>query len=250
MRRLLESVATTGARFGMELHWGKFQLLNIRCNMTVSASNGKPIAAKTSMGYLGTTLSSDGRMDSELSRKIGMAWAEYRKLERLWKHTSLPVARKLQCFQAVVVPGLMYSLSTAWLTASQSRRLNGFQARCLRRILRVSPSFISRVSDKSVLQMTCHTQFTQQLLMQQLLLFGRIARSPDSDMLRDLTFISGTLQPATGKFIRKVGRPRLEWASCVAKVAHTVVGANGNLIAAVQDAAGWRQQVHHYTRSM
>ena len=99
------------------------------------------------------------------------------------------------------------------------------------------------------IRMACHTQFTQQLLMQQLLLFGRIARSPDSDMLRDLTFISGTLQPATGK-LRKVGRPRLEWASCVAKVAHTVVGANGNLNAAVQDAAGWRQQVHHYTRSM
>ena len=218
--------------------------------MTVSASNDEPIAAKDTMGYLGTTLSSDGRMDSELSRRIGIAWAEYRKFDRLWKHTSLASTRKLQCFQAVVVPGLMYSLSTAWLTASQQRRLNGFQARCLRRIFRVSPSFISRVTNKSVLQMAGHKQFTQQLLKPQLLLFGRVARSPDSDMLRDLTFIPGTLQPETGRFIRKVGRPRFEWASCVAKVAHTIVGVNGNLLAAVRDAAGWRQQVHHYVHNM
>ena len=165
-------------------------------------------------------------------------------------HTSLAVARKLQCFQAVVVPGLMYSLSTAWLTVSQQRRLNGFQARCLRRILRVSPSFISRVTNKCVLQMAGHRQFTQQLLKQQLLFFGRVARSPDSDMLRDFTFIPGTVQSAAGRFVRKVGRPRFEWASCVAKVAHAIVGVNGNLLAAVQDAAGWRQQVHQYINSM
>ena len=218
--------------------------------MAASASNGEAITPKDTMGYLGTTLSSDGRMDSEQSRRIGIAWAEYRKLDRLWKHSSLSIARKLQCFQAVVVPGLMYSLSTAWLSASQQRRLNGFQARCLRRILRVSPSFISRVTNKSVLQKAGHREFTQQLLKQQLLLFGRIARSPDSDMLRELTFISGTLQPATERFVRKVGRPRFEWASCLAKVARTIVGANGNLCAAVQDAAGWRQHVHHYTHNM
>ena len=98
--------------------------------------------------------------------------------------------------------------------------------------------------------MAGHRQFTQQLLKQQLLFFGRVARSPDSDMLRDLTFIPGTLQSAAGRFVRKVGRPRFEWASCVAKVAHTIVGVNGNLLAAVQDAAGWRQQVHQYINSM
>jgi len=114
----------------------------------------------------------------------------------------------------------------------------------------VSPSFISRVTNKSVLQEAGHRQFTQQLLKQQLLLFGRIARSPDSDMLRELTFIPGTLQPATERFVRKVGRPRSERASCLAKVAHTIVGANGNLSAAVQAAAGWRQHVHHYTHNM
>jgi len=58
------------------------------------------------------------------------------------------------------------------------------------------------------------------------------------------------LRPATERFVRKVGRPRFEWASCLAKVAYTIVGANGNLSAAVQDAAGWRQHDHHYTHNM
>ena len=95
LRRLLQAVATTGSQFGMQLHWGKFQLLNIRCEMEVCSEAGEPIAAKETMGHLGATLSSDGRVDSELSRRIGAAWGNFRKLDRLWKHTTLPAARKL-----------------------------------------------------------------------------------------------------------------------------------------------------------
>ena len=89
-------------------------------------------------------------------------------------------------------------------------------------------------------------QLTQQLLKQQLSVFGRIARAPDTDMLREVTFVPGTLLPATGKYIRKTGRPRLEWASCVAKVAHSIISVNETLSSVVLDEKGWRQRVHQY----
>ena len=246
LQRLLHAVATTGARFGMQLHWGKFQLLNVRCDMKVCTEAGEPIAAKDTMGYLGATLSADGRVDTELSRRIGAAWAEFRKLDRLWKHTTLPAARKLSVFQAIVAPGLLYSLSTTWLNMSQQRRLNGFQARCLRRILRVKPSFVSRVSNERVRQMAGHSELTQQLLSQQLSLIVRVARAPDTDMLRELTFVPGTLDLAASRYIRKRGRPRLEWASCLTRVASNITSANETLSSAVSDGKRWRQRVHQY----
>ena len=73
-------------------------------------------------------------------------------------------------------------------------------------------SVISRISNAKVLQESGQPQLSRQLLKQQLLLYGRVARAPDSDPLRMLTFAPGTLLPATGEYIRRIGRPRNQWA--------------------------------------
>jgi hypothetical protein len=43
----------------------------------------------TSMGYLGTTLAEDGRIRSELGRRIGIAGADFDTLWRVWSHSEL-----------------------------------------------------------------------------------------------------------------------------------------------------------------
>ena len=106
----------------------------------------------------------------------------------------------------------MYGLSSAWLNAAEMRRLSGFQCRCLRVIQRILPSFVSWVSNKRVLQQSGLVQLGRQLLMHQLLLFGRVARAVPSDPLRLLTFVPGSTDAATGRYIRRLGRPRNEWA--------------------------------------
>ena len=94
--------------------------------------------------------------------------------------------------------------------------------------------------------MAGHTELTQQLLRQQLLLFGRVARAPDADMLRELTFVPGTLNPAASRHIRRRGRPRLEWATSLTKAASNITSAGETLRSAVADGKGWRQRVHQY----
>ena len=105
----------------------------------------------------------------------------------------------------------MYGLSSAWLNDAERRRLDGFQARCLRMILGIKPSFISRVSNKAVLEKARQPSYTTQLSQAQLLLFGKIAASPQCDPLRQVTFQPNCLQPATSRYVRRVGRPRHEW---------------------------------------
>ena len=108
-------------------------------------------------------------------------------------------------FNAVVVSRLLYGLSGAWLNKSEIRRLNGFQSRCLRVLLRIPPSYISRILNSTVLQSAKQLSLGDELLKQQLLLFGRIARAPQEDPVRKVTFIGNTLEPATGFYIRRVG---------------------------------------------
>ena len=212
LQELLDAVASAGARYGMKLHWNKFQLLQIGNNYQLSAPDGTIIAPTDMMTYLGATIYSDGGVKKELNRKLGAAWADFCKLSRLWNHASLQRDRKIRIYHAVVISGLLYGLSTAWLNVAELRRLNGFHCRCLRRILNIKASYVSRVSNASVLEQAGENPLASQLLQQQLLLYGWLVRAPENDPLRTLTFAPGTTDLVTNLFIRRVGRPRNEWA--------------------------------------
>ena len=47
------------------------------------------------------------------------------------------VKKKIDIYAKLVETKLLYGLASVCLTAAQARHLDGFQARCLRRILRI-----------------------------------------------------------------------------------------------------------------
>ena len=99
------------------------------------------------MVYLGSLLSSDGKIMTEINRRLGMARKDFEVLQRIWKHTTLSQAWKVRIFEACILSKLVYGLVTAVLNKLERRRLDGFQARCIRRILKVPPSYYSRISN-------------------------------------------------------------------------------------------------------
>ena len=97
--------------------------------------------------------------------------------------------------------------------------------RCLRKILRIPSSFVSRVSNATVFAQAGVQTFSQQLLRFQLVLLGKVARSPDDDPRRIDTFIPGTVDPQIGRYVRRVGRPRQDWTAELMKVGTAKIGA-------------------------
>ena len=91
------------------------------------------------MVYLGGILSGDGRVESELGRRIGLAQADFNALKRVWNHASLSKQKKFRIFDACIQSKLHYGLHPAWLNTAARRRIDGFQARCLRRVLGIPP---------------------------------------------------------------------------------------------------------------
>jgi hypothetical protein len=245
VQELLDAVARVGADYGMALHWSKFQLLEVSGSYHLMAPDGTAIVPSELMTYLGAAIYADGRIKSELNRRLGAAWAEFCKMSRLWKHTTLSRERKIEIFNACILTRLLYSLSSAWLNVAETRRLNGFHCRCLRVILNIKVAFISRVSNASVLQTSSQLQLSKQLLKQQLILYGKVARSPDADPLRMLTFVPGTLLPLTGQYVRRVGRPRNEWVSMLHKE-YCKMGAGRSIFIELD----WREAVYQYIHSV
>jgi hypothetical protein len=135
LTEFLAAVAQAGKRYGMDLHYSKFQLLNVQCQTQVCRPDGMGVEAKPGMLYLGTNLCETGGFDSELGRRIGQAKSDFRTLSKVWNHSSLRTARKVRIFCSMIETKLLYGLSCCCLSVAQQRRLNGFQAKCLRKIV-------------------------------------------------------------------------------------------------------------------
>ena len=102
--------------------------------------------------------------------------------------------------------------------------------------------FLFQVSNLEVLRRTGHVLATELLERQQMALLGRVLRAPDDNPLRTSTLIPGTLQPATSRYVRRVGRPRTEWFPAVATAAQQRAGRNlVDLNNIAQDALKWKK---------
>ena len=79
-----------GLKYGLDYNWAKLSFISINCNPCIRKPNGESIKQVQSMTYLGGLLTSDGRVASELGRKIGVAYADFACLQRIWSHASIP----------------------------------------------------------------------------------------------------------------------------------------------------------------
>ena len=156
-------------------------------------------------------LHSRGRSVSEVSRRIGSAAAEFRMLNAVWKHAAVSLDRKIELFNSIVVSRLTYATASMWLLTVDLRRLDGFYCSCLRRILRIPPSFISRISNARALERSGCRKLSDMIRDSQLKLLEKILREPSLKVLRDAAFHGNTLTPQTAAWVRRRGRPRQNW---------------------------------------
>ena len=244
--QFLECVSKVGAEYGLQLHNDKFQLLCVGNPEKVLNPDGTEIKAKEVMQYLGANLRSDGDAAAELGRRIGLAEADFIALSRVWKHSALSRSRKIELYQAMVESKLLYGLSTFWLRKADKRRLDGFQNRCLRRILNIKPSYVSRVSNLEVLKSGKLVQLSTILLRRQLLHFGKVARSAPEHPLRAATFVGKSMGLRIDFFVRKLGRPRLYLPKEMLRIGSTIIGQGADLEASLRDAADWKSRVWQF----
>ena len=187
VEELAVAISQAGSNYGLSLHWRKTQALSVCTSTPLRRPDGSVIEDTGSLLYLGGLLTSCAGSQSELSRRLGLASAAFHTLRRLWNHSNVSRQDKLKYFQCFVVSILTYGLSTVYFTQAQMRRMDGFHARCLRRILCIPAAFVSRVSNRSVLEAAQAKPLSELLMDRQLQLFGRVLRSDIGDPLRKNT---------------------------------------------------------------
>ena len=151
----------------------------------------------------------DGKADSEISRRLGQATGLFRNLQQVWSHASISTGRKLRIFEACVITKLIYSLDSLWMLKADRARLDAFQCRCLRRILRIQPSYFSRIANERVFEWARTARLSDRLLERQVSLYRTIAEQPGTILNRLMFDDCG--HPKTWNSKPKRGRPRQRW---------------------------------------
>ena len=231
LQYVTDSLVEAGRVYGLELHWGKTFLLSVRHDGVVRGADGMAIQNKNAAVYLGGLLCTDGTPRAEVSRRSGAAWGAFLKLERVWRHANISRTRKVAIYEGCILPKIMYGLESLWLRKAERSKIDALHARCLRRALGIKCSYISRISNEDVLSQACSLPLSSMLLQRQLLLFGRIARMPDTCPQREVLFEPSSVTIRASEARRARGRPRQQWAQCVSKHAMQAAGSGTSLAA-------------------
>ena len=251
-QHFLDCIRSVGYKFGLELNDAKCEILGNTDSIDLRDSKGKPIPIKQSIRYLGSLLSIDGRVHSELSQRIGFAQMVFTKLARIWKHANVSRQRKVKIYESCVLSLLMYGLHVSWLNQAERSRLDGFHCKCIRRIFNIPHSFISRVSNAEVLAIAKVCPLHHTLLKHQLLMYGKIALRPDSDPIRSFVMLPSSSEPLQSTIKRRRGRPLTTWMDQVHKHVAAIRNSTHMLSQPYSFSrfAFWRSAVDRYVQIM
>ena len=127
--------------WGMKANWQKTRIMRVgrKHEVCIVKVKGERVEQVKEMKYLGTMISSDGSMDSEVEQRIGMASRMVKAIgSTVLGRKELTKGTKLRVVNAMVIPTLTYGCEAWALQARHKGRIQATQMRVLRWIEGVS----------------------------------------------------------------------------------------------------------------
>ena len=207
IQALTDCFAKSASRFGLTISIKKtevFKQTRSRVDNGYVLINGAPLTAVDSFCYLGSMMSSDAALDSEISQRIAKASSSFGRLKkRLWNEHGVSLGTNISVYCAVVLSTLLYASETWTLYRHHVKKLDQFHMRCLRDIAGIR--WQDRVPNTEVLA-RCHTTgIKADLIRSQLRWCGHLTRMSDGRLPKAVFY--GQL--ASG--VRPLGRPLLRF---------------------------------------
>ena len=234
MQRLINRLTTACSEFGLTISLNKTEIMLQDVSDAPSISIGEhTLNIVEKFTYLGSVITSNLSLESELNTRIGKAATSMARLtKRVWENNMLTINTKMQVYQAVVLSTLLYGSEVWALYSHQERRLSAFHLRCLRRLLGIT--WQDRVTNIDVLARAGLPSMFSILTTRRLRWLGHTIRMDDGRIPKDLLF--GEL--ATGG--RPIGRPTLRYKDVCKRNLKAGLFNPPQLEAAALDRNCWR----------
>ena len=202
-------MATTGKQIGLKINASKTKILkiNTKSNNPVLLDTAT-IEEVSDFVYLGSKITADGNSEVEVLARIGKARGAFASLSNIWRSAKISTSTKLKVFKSNVLGVLLYGAESWKITNSIINKLDVFQTRCLRRIMRIF--WPQTISNADLHKRTNTKPLSQEIKRRRWRWIGHVCRMyPDS-----ITRVAMRWTPP-GK--RKRGRPKETWRRPVEK---------------------------------
>ena len=198
---------------------------------------GKELKQVKSYLYLGQMVTSDGRCDTEIKRRIGIAKSSFGKMKDALTSRRLNLSTRKRLLHCYVMSTLLYGCETWTISKQMEDRLGAFELWAYRKLLRISylehrtnEWVLNKVGEERSLLRTIKTKKCSY--------FGHIIRA--GKIQRHI--VEGKINGRRGR-----GRPRRSWLRNIAEWTGLRMAA---ITQAAKDRRRWRFMVGQALRSM
>ena len=100
--------------------------------------HGQRMQEVASFKYLGTTLCQEGTCSAEVRIRISSEITAMARLNWIWRYNTISFASKFKLCKSLVTSILLCGCETRTLLADSEKRIQAFETKCVRKLLRIS----------------------------------------------------------------------------------------------------------------
>ena len=154
LQNLVDKVEVESERLGLQLNVKKTYSMVItkkkKTPQCVLKTKCGDVSQVESFVYLGSTLTSDGRSDTEIKRRIGIAKKAFRGLGQVLKNKQISLNTKKRILKCYVWSTLMYGCESWNIIQAMQERLEAAEIWFFKRMLNIS--WMDRMTNEAILR--------------------------------------------------------------------------------------------------
>ena len=149
LKSLLMKVKVECEKVGLKLNIQKTKIM-ASSPITSWQIDGKTMETVTDFVFLGSEITADGNCTHEIKRRLLLGRKPMANLDSILKSRDFTLPTKVHLVKAMVFPVVMYGCESWTIKKAECQRIDAFELRCWRRLLRVS--WTARRSNQSILK--------------------------------------------------------------------------------------------------